>query len=187
MLRTRIGCAFEDATLFSASVRENVSFGAPDATESEIEQALAAAQAGFVHDLPWGLDTRIGEQGMTLSGGQRQRIALARAILAKPSVLVLDDPLSALDVHTEEKVSHALRQVLAGTTALIVAHRPSTVALADKVALLADGVISALGTHAELLRSQPRYRDLMSGAAGEGDHAAADAGESDGAGEKVAG
>jgi len=186
VLRARVGCAFEDATLFSASVRENVSFGAPGATDSEIEQALAAAQAGFVHDLPWGLDTRIGEQGMTLSGGQRQRIALARAILARPSVLVLDDPLSALDVHTEEKVSRALRQVLAGTTALVVAHRPSTVALADKVALLADGVIVALGTHTELLRSQPRYRDLMSGAAGEGGHADG-AGESDGAGEKVAG
>ncbi|MGN6175888.1 MAG: ABC transporter ATP-binding protein, partial [Streptosporangiaceae bacterium] len=126
-LRTRVGCAFEEATLFSASVRENVSFGAPGATDEEIEQALAAAQAGFVHGLPWGLDTRIGEQGMTLSGGQRQRVALARAILARPSVLVLDDPLSALDVHTEEKVSRALRQVLAGTTALIVAHRPSTV------------------------------------------------------------
>ena len=186
VLRARVGCAFEDATLFSASVRENVSFGAPGATDSEIEQALAAAQAGFVHDLPWGLDTRIGEQGMTLSGGQRQRIALARAILARPSVLVLDDPLSALDVHTEEKVSRALRQVLAGTTALVVAHRPSTVALADRVALLADGVIVALGTHTELLRSQPRYRDLMSGAAGEGGHADG-AGESDGAGEKVAG
>ena len=186
VLRARVGCAFEDATLFSASVRENVSFGAPDATDSEIEQALAAAQAGFVHDLPWGLDTRIGEQGMTLSGGQRQRIALARAILARPSVLVLDDPLSALDVHTEEKVSRALRQVLAGTTALVVAHRPSTVALADRVALLADGVIVALGTHPDLLRSQPRYRDLMSGAAGEGGHADG-AGESDGAGEKVAG
>ena len=186
VLRARVGCAFEDATLFSASVRENVSFGAPDATDSEIEQALAAAQAGFVHDLPWRLDTRIGEQGMTLSGGQRQRIALARAILARPSVLVLDDPLSALDVHTEEKVSRALRQVLAGTTALVVAHRPSTVALADKVALLADGVIVALGTHAELLRSQPRYRDLMSGAAGEADRADG-AGESDGAGQKVAG
>src|SRR5215813_4414526 len=177
-LRARVGCAFEEATLFSASVRENVSFGAPDASDSEIEQALAAAQAGFVHDLPWGLDTRIGEQGMTLSGGQRQRVALARAILARPSVLILDDPLSALDVHTEEMVSHALRQVLAGTTALIVAHRPSTVALADKVALLADGVIAGLGTHAELLRSHPRYRDLMSGAAGE------DAGESDAAGEQ---
>ena len=182
VLRARVGCAFEDATLFSASVRENVSFGAPDATDSEIEQALAAAQAGFVHDLPWGLDTRIGEQGMTLSGGQRQRIALARAILARPSVLVLDDPLSALDVHTEEKVSRALRQVLAGTTALVVAHRPSTVALADRVALLADGVIVALGTHTDLLRSQPRYRDLMSGAAGEGGHA-----DGAGAGEKVAG
>jgi ATP-binding cassette subfamily B protein len=163
-LRTRIGCAFEDATLFSASVRENVSFGAPDASESEIEQALTAAQADFVHDLPWGLDTRIGEQGLTLSGGQRQRIALARAILARPSVLILDDPLSALDVHTEEKVSQALRQVLAGTTALIVAHRPSTVALADRVALLADGVICALGTHSELLTTQPHYRDLMTGA-----------------------
>jgi ATP-binding cassette subfamily B protein len=186
VLRARVGCAFEDATLFSASVRENVSFGAPDATDDEIELALTAAQADFVHDLPWGLDTRIGEQGMTLSGGQRQRIALARAILARPSVLVLDDPLSALDVHTEEKVSRALRQVLAGTTALIVAHRPSTVALADRVALLADGVIVALGTHAELLRSQPRYRDLMSGAAGEGGHADG-AGESDGAGERVAG
>jgi ATP-binding cassette subfamily B protein len=163
-LRTRVGCAFEDATLFSASVRENVSFGAPDASESEIEQALTAAQADFVHDLPWGLDTRIGEQGLTLSGGQRQRIALARAILARPSVLILDDPLSALDVHTEEKVSQALRQVLAGTTALIVAHRPSTVALADRVALLADGVIRALGTHSELLATQPHYRDLMTGA-----------------------
>jgi ATP-binding cassette subfamily B protein len=187
VLRARVGCAFEDATLFSASVRENVSFGAPGATDRDVEQALAAAQAGFVHGLPWGLDTRIGEQGMTLSGGQRQRLALARAILARPSVLVLDDPLSALDVRTEEKVSRALREVLAGTTALIVAHRPSTVALADKVALLADGVIAAIGTHAELLRSQPRYRDLMSGAAGEGDGGPGGAGESDAAGEKVAG
>ncbi|HEY6277944.1 MAG TPA: ABC transporter ATP-binding protein [Streptosporangiaceae bacterium] len=165
VLRTRVGCAFEEATLFSASVRENVSFGAPDATGSEVEAALAAAQAGFVYELPWGLDTRIGEQGMTLSGGQRQRLALARAILARPAVLVLDDPLSALDVHTEEKVSHALRQILAGTTALVVAHRPSTVALADKVALLDGGVIAALGSHTELLASEPRYRELMSGEA----------------------
>jgi ATP-binding cassette, subfamily B, bacterial len=163
VLRAQVGCAFEEATLFSASVRENVSFGAPDATENEVEAALAAAQAGFVYDLPWGLDTRIGEQGLTLSGGQRQRLALARAILARPAVLVLDDPLSALDVHTEEKVSHALRQILAGTTALVVAHRPSTVALADRVALLADGVIAAAGTHAELLATEPRYHELMSG------------------------
>jgi len=166
-LRARVGCAFEDPTLFSASVRENVAFGTPDADDDAIGAALAAAQAGFVQDLPWGLDTRIGEQGMALSGGQRQRVALARAILARPSVLVLDDPLSALDVHTEAKVTRALHSVLAGTTALVVAHRPSTVVLADKVALLEDGVITAQGTHAHMLASQPRYRDLMSGADGQ--------------------
>ena len=162
LLRTRVGCAFEDPTLFSASVRENVSFGAVDASQAAIEDALAAAQAAFVHDLPWGLDTRIGEQGMALSGGQRQRVALARAILARPSVLVLDDPLSALDVHTEAKVTEALSRVLSASTALVVAHRPSTVLLADRVALLDGGIISALGTHRELLAGHPRYRDLMS-------------------------
>jgi ATP-binding cassette, subfamily B, bacterial len=162
-LRALVGCAFEDPTLFSLSVRENVTFGAPGATEAQIEQALAVAHANFVYDLPWGLDTRIGEQGMSLSGGQRQRVALARAILGRPPVLILDDPLSALDVRTEEKVTRALRQVLAGTTALLVAHRPSTVLLADRVALLADGAIVAQGTHAELLDTEPAYRDLMTG------------------------
>ncbi len=141
-LRSRVGCAFEDPTLFSASVRENVGFGVPDATEAAILAALEAAQAEFVADLPWGLDTRIGEQGMALSGGQRQRVALARAILARPQVLLLDDPLSALDVHTEAKVTAALADVMTTSTALIVAHRPSTVLLADRVALLADGVIA---------------------------------------------
>jgi ATP-binding cassette subfamily B protein len=163
-LRARVGCAFEDPTLFSASVRENVSYGRPDAAEAEILAALEAAQAGFVADLPWGLDTRIGEQGMALSGGQRQRIALARAILARPAVLLLDDPLSALDVHTEAQVTRALGEVLDATTGLVVAHRPSTVQLADQVALLEDGVITALGSHHEMLASQPRYRDLMSAA-----------------------
>ncbi len=162
-LRSRVGCAFEDPTLFSASVRENVSFGVPDASEAAIMAALEAAQAEFVADLPWGLDTRIGEQGMALSGGQRQRVALARAILAGPEALLLDDPLSALDVHTEAKVTAALASVLATSTALIVAHRPSTVLLADRVALLDGGVIAAVGTHHELLATQPRYRDLMSG------------------------
>src|SRR5579862_32474 len=160
-LRTAVGCAFEDATLFSASVRENVTFGAPDADEDEIEAALTAAQARFAYDLPWGLDTRIGEQGMALSGGQRQRIALARAILAKPDVLILDDPLSALDVHTEERVTRALHEILAGSTALVVAHRPSTVALADTVALLSGGVIAASGSHRQLLASNPEYAALM--------------------------
>jgi len=162
VLRARLGCAFEDPTLFSASVRENVSYGMPDATEDDINAALAVAQADFVQDLPWGLDTRIGEQGMALSGGQRQRIALARAILGRPHVLLLDDPLSALDVHTEAKVTRALGEVLAMSTALIVAHRPSTVLLADRVALLSHGVISAVGTHRQLLATEPLYRDLMS-------------------------
>jgi ATP-binding cassette subfamily B protein len=161
-LRARVGCAFEDPTLFSASVRENVSYGSAGASEADVRAALAAAQAGFVDDLPWGLDTRIGEQGMALSGGQRQRVALARAILARPEILILDDPLSALDVHTEAKVTEALSQVLTTSTALVVAHRPSTVLLADRVALLADGVIAALGPHRELLASEPRYRELMS-------------------------
>ena len=160
-LRTAVGCAFEDATLFSASVRENVMFGAPDADEEAVEAALTAAQARFAYDLPWGLDTRIGEQGMALSGGQRQRIALARAILARPDVLILDDPLSALDVHTEERVTRALHEILAGSTALVVAHRPSTVALADTVALLSGGVIAASGSHRQLLASNPEYAALM--------------------------
>jgi ATP-binding cassette subfamily B protein len=160
-LRQAVGCAFEDATLFSASVRENVTFGAPDADDEAVEAALTAAQARFAYDLPWGLDTRIGEQGMALSGGQRQRIALARAILAQPDVLILDDPLSALDVHTEERVTRALHEILAGSTALVVAHRPSTVALADTVALLSGGVIAASGSHRQLLASNPEYAALM--------------------------
>jgi ATP-binding cassette subfamily B protein len=160
-LRILVGCAFEEATLFSASVRENVTFGAEGASEQELEAALTAAQARFAYELPWGLDTRIGEQGMALSGGQRQRIALARAILARPQVLILDDPLSALDVHTEERVTRALGTILTDVTAIVVAHRPSTVALADRVALLEDGVIAAVGSHRELLATVPSYANLM--------------------------
>jgi ATP-binding cassette subfamily B protein len=166
-LRARVACAFEEATLFSASVRENVTFGAPDASDEDIAAALAAAQAAFAYDLPWGLDTRIGEQGMSLSGGQRQRIALARAILSGPDVLLLDDPLSAVDVQTEARATRALGQVLAGTTALVVAHRPSTVLLADTVALLKGGRIAAVGTHRELMAAEPAYRDLMTMSAGQ--------------------
>ncbi len=161
VLRSAVGCAFEEATLFSASVRENVTFGVADATDEQVEAALAAAQARFAYDLPWGLDTRIGEQGMALSGGQRQRVALARAILLRPEVLILDDPLSALDVQTEERVTEALHTLLAGVTALVVAHRPSTVALADRVALLDGGVIAAAGSHRELMVTEPGYADLM--------------------------
>ena len=161
-LRTLVACAFEDPTLFSVSVRENVALGVPDATDEAVRTALTAAQADFVDDLPWGLDTRIGEQGMSLSGGQRQRIALARAILASPSLLLLDDPLSALDVHTEAKVTAALSQVLTKSTALVVAHRPSTVALADRVAVLERGQITAVGNHHELLAANGHYQFLMS-------------------------
>jgi ATP-binding cassette subfamily B protein len=160
-LRTVVATAFEEPTLFSMSARENLTLGRADATEEEINEAIDIAQAGFVHDLPWGLDTRIGEQGMSLSGGQRQRLALARAVLAQPKVLVLDDTLSALDIHTEKLVEEALRRVLGATTGLIVAHRASTVLLADKVALLQDGTITHVGDHRHLLATVPAYRELL--------------------------
>jgi ATP-binding cassette subfamily B protein len=160
-LRSLVATAFEDPTLFSMSARENLTLGRADASDADIEQALDIAQADFVRDLPWGLDTRVGEQGLSLSGGQRQRLALARAVLARPKILVLDDTLSALDVHTEKLVEEALQRVLADTTGLIVAHRASTVMLADRVALLQDGRITHVGEHRELLATVPAYRDLL--------------------------
>ncbi|GHF45734.1 ABC transporter ATP-binding protein [Kitasatospora xanthocidica] len=164
-LRETVAVAFEEPTLFSATVRENVLMGAPGAGDEQLRSALATAQADFVARLPEGPDTEVGEQGLSLSGGQRQRLALARAVVGDPAFLVLDDPLSALDVHTEALVERALREVLGTTTALVVAHRPSTVLLADRVAVLADGRIEAVGTHQELLRDCPHYRELMSGEA----------------------
>jgi ATP-binding cassette, subfamily B, bacterial len=161
-LRDLIGVAFEEPTLFSMSVRENLTLGRPDATDEQVAEAIDVAQAGFVYELPWGLNTRVGEQGLSLSGGQRQRLALARAVLGRPRVLVLDDPLSALDVHTEALVEEALARVLARSTALIVVHRPSTVALADRVALLQGGVITHVGTHSGLLATVPAYRAVLS-------------------------
>ncbi|GAA1741547.1 ABC transporter ATP-binding protein [Nonomuraea bangladeshensis] len=160
-LRTVVATAFEEPTLFSMSVRENLMLGRPDATEEELAEAIRTAQAGFVHDLPWGLDTRIGEQGLSLSGGQRQRLALARAVLSRPRILVLDDTLSALDVETEALVEEALRHVLRDATGIVVAHRASTVLLADKVALLRDGTITHVGQHHELLAEVPEYRELL--------------------------
>ncbi|MEU7568981.1 ABC transporter ATP-binding protein [Streptomyces fradiae] len=164
-LRSLVAVAFEEPTLFSASVRENVLMGAgPEAGDTELRRALDVAQARFVADLPHGTATEVGEQGLSLSGGQRQRLALARAVAGGPRFLVLDDPLSALDVHTEALVEAALREVLRDTTALVVAHRPSTVLLADRVALLSEGRIAAVGTHQELLRTSAEYAWLMSGA-----------------------
>ncbi|MDX6321462.1 MAG: ATP-binding cassette, subfamily bacterial [Propionibacteriaceae bacterium] len=161
-LRTIVATAFEDPTLFSMSARENLTLGRPDATDDEIAEAIDVAQAHFVYELPWGLNTRIGEQGMSLSGGQRQRLALARAVLARPAVLVLDDTLSALDIHTEALVEEALKRVLVGVTGIVVAHRASTVLLADRVAMLAGGTITHVGTHTELLDTVPEYRALLS-------------------------
>lgn len=164
-LRKHVAVAFEDTTLFSNSVRDNVLMGADltedDDAEAAMTEALDVAQAHFVYSLPDGVDTLIGEEGLSLSGGQRQRLALARAIAAKPSMLVLDDPLSALDVRTEELVEDRLRQVLHDTTTLIVAHRPSTVVLVDRVALLQNGRISAVGTHANLLATNSHYRYVI--------------------------
>jgi ATP-binding cassette, subfamily B, bacterial len=161
-LRGNVGFAFEDPSLFSASVRENLLMGKPDATDDDLADALHIAQAGFALDLPWGLETRIGEQGLSLSGGQRQRLALARAIIGRPRVLVLDDPLSALDVHTEARVEAALRPLLAECTVFLVVHRPSTIALADRALLLDRGRIVAVGTHHELMEREPRYRAVLS-------------------------
>ncbi|MEU5511564.1 ABC transporter ATP-binding protein [Streptomyces fungicidicus] len=162
-LRARVAVAFEEPTLFSASVGENVLMGGGAAGDGDLERALGVAQADFAYALPRGVDTQVGEQGLSLSGGQRQRLALARAVVGRPDFLVLDDPLSALDVHTEAAVEAALRRVLADTTALIVAHRPSTVLLADRVALLSGGRITAVGTHHELLHTNTEYAHLMSG------------------------
>ncbi|MFD5802750.1 ABC transporter ATP-binding protein [Streptomyces sp. NPDC127020] len=163
-LRSMVAVAFEEPTLFSATVGENVLMGAVDGAGDEaLDRALSVAQADFAHALPQGTGTQVGEQGLSLSGGQRQRLALARAVVGRPRFLVLDDPLSALDVHTEAAVEAALRDVLADTTALIVAHRPSTVMLADRVALLSGGRIAAVGTHHELLRGNAEYAHLMSG------------------------
>lgn len=164
-LRQTVATAFEDPTLFSMSVAENLRLGRPEATDEQLAEAIDVAAAHFVYELPFGLDTRIGEQGMSLSGGQRQRLSLARAILAAPKILVLDDTLSALDVHTEAVVEEALSRVLHQVTGVVVAHRASTVLLADKVALLdttdAGATITYVGTHAELLVRVPRYRYLL--------------------------
>src|SRR5581483_529075 len=161
-LRSHIGTAFEDPILFSASVYENLAMGRSTVPDDELRRALEVAQATFVYDLPWGLETRVGEQGYTLSGGQRQRLALARAVLGRPPVLVLDDPLSSVDVHTEAVIEQALANVLEGVTALLVVHRPSTLALADRVALVDGGRVVATGRHTELMHANDLYRALLS-------------------------
>ncbi|WP_327367512.1 ABC transporter ATP-binding protein [Streptomyces sp. NBC_01217] len=161
-LRAAIGLVPEDSFLFSDTVRANIAYGFPDATEEQIEEAARAAQADrFIAELPEGYDTKVGEHGLTLSGGQRQRVALARAILTDPRLLLLDDATSAVDARVEHEIHEALRQVMAGRTTLLIAHRRSTLGLADRIAVLEHGRLADIGTHEELERRSPLYRRLL--------------------------
>ncbi|WP_328623383.1 ABC transporter ATP-binding protein [Streptomyces sp. NBC_00354] len=161
-LRAAIGLVPEDSFLFSDTIRANIAYGHPEATDAQIEAAARAAQAeGFIKALPAGYETTVGEQGLTLSGGQRQRIALARAILTDPRLLLLDDATSAVDARVEHEIHEALRAVMAGRTTLLIAHRRSTLALADRIAVLDRGRLSDIGTHEELERRSPLYRRLL--------------------------
>jgi ATP-binding cassette subfamily B protein len=161
-LRSQIATVTDDPFLFSASVHENIAYGRPDATREEVQRAARAAQAdGFIRELPDGYDTRVGERGFTLSGGQRQRIAIARAIVADPRVLILDDATSSVDASTEQEIKLALREVMEGRTTFVIAHRLSTIALADEIVVLEDGTVAARGTHDELLEISPLYREIV--------------------------
>ncbi|MYW28093.1 ABC transporter ATP-binding protein [Streptomyces sp. SID2119] len=161
-LRAAIGLVPEDSFLFSDTVRSNIAYGFPGATQEQIEQAARAAQAhDFISALPHGYDTTVGEHGLTLSGGQRQRVALARAILTDPRLLLLDDATSAVDARVEHEIHEALKQVMEGRTTLLIAHRRSTLQLADRIAVLDGGKLAATGTHAELERTSPLYRRLL--------------------------
>ncbi len=161
-LRRAVASVDDDPFLFSASVAENIAYGRPDATPEEIEQAARRAQAHeFIAELPDGYETRVGERGLTLSGGQRQRLAIARALLADPRVLILDDATSAVDSSTEHLIKTALREVMAGRTTFVIAHRLSTIALADEIAVLEDGELVARGTHEQLLEVNDLYREIV--------------------------
>ncbi len=172
-LRRRIGVVFEEPFLFSDTIRSNIAYGRPDATDDEVEAAARAAEAhGFISSLPGGYATVVGEQGLTLSGGQRQRVALARALLTDPQVLILDDAMSAVDSRVEEEILATLARLLEGRTTILVAHRRSTLRLADRIAVVDGGRVVALGTNDELEASSPLYRALLSGPDENLEHAA---------------
>jgi ATP-binding cassette, subfamily B, bacterial len=160
-LRRSIAVVTDDPFLFSATVHENIAYARPDASREEVERAAERAQAaGFIAELPQGYETRVGERGLTLSGGQRQRIAIARALLADPRILILDDATSSVDATTEQEIKRALREVMAGRTTFVIAHRLSTIALADDIVVLEGGRIAARGTHGELLGASDLYAEI---------------------------
>jgi ATP-binding cassette subfamily B protein len=160
-LRRAIAFVADDSFLFSASVRENIAYARPDASVQEIERAARRAQAhGFIEALPDGYDTLVGERGLTLSGGQRQRIAIARALLADPRILILDDATSSVDATTEAEIKRGLAEAMEGRTTLIVAHRMSTISLADEIVVMDGGRIVDRGTHDELLNRSPLYGEI---------------------------
>ena len=161
-LRRNVGVVFEDTFLFNDSVRNNIAFAKPDADQSVVEHAARLAGAhDFINQLPDGYATQIGERGYSLSGGQRQRVAIARAIVADPRVLVLDDATSAVDPSKEHEIRDAMRTVMAGRTTIVIAHRPGTIALADRIVLLDEGVVAAVGQHRDLVESSERYREVL--------------------------
>ena len=161
-LRHQVGVVLDEPFLFSVSIRDNIAYGRPDAPLDEVQAAARAADADeFIVQLPRGYDTIVGERGYTLSGGQRQRIAIARTLLVNPPILVLDDATSAVDVQVEQEIHEGLKTLMQGRTTLIVAHRLSTIGLADRVVLLDGGRVVADGTHTELLESSSLYVEVL--------------------------
>ncbi|MGP0049257.1 MAG: ABC transporter ATP-binding protein, partial [Solirubrobacteraceae bacterium] len=161
-LRREIAVVTDDPFLFSASIHDNIAYARPQATREEVERAAVAAQAAdFIAGLPRGYETRIGERGLTLSGGQRQRIAIARAILADPRILILDDSTSSVDASTEQEIKLALQEVMADRTTFVIAHRLSTIALAERIVVLANGQVVADGSHEQLLQHSGLYREIV--------------------------
>ena len=168
-LRPHIGIALQDALLFSGSIRDNIRYGRADATDEEVIAAAKAAQAHqFIVDFPEGYDTQIGQRGVNLSGGQKQRIAIARALLIRPRILILDDSTSSVDVETEAKIEAALEQLMADRTSFVIAQRVSTVLRADKIVVLERGQIAAVGTHSDLMASSPIYQEIYESQLGDG-------------------
>ena len=169
-LRAQIGMAMQEAILFSGTIRDNIRYGRPGASDEEVEKAAKAAQAHeFIMSFPAGYDSMVGQRGVNLSGGQKQRLSIARALLVRPKVLVLDDSTSSVDVETEIKIETALEELMADSTSFVIAQRISTVLNADRIIVLDEGQVAASGTHAELMKSSPIYREIYESQLGNGE------------------